>query len=171
MRVKKQKSIPKDSIIGKSFGIPDYYDAYSIGINSKRLYTVDYLFSKFGSISPAWMQALMKLRNFLASFIGLKTGKLDTVSENDLKEGCRIGFFIITARNENEIVFGEDDKHLNFESSLLLKRNHENAELYSITIVKFHNFTGRAYFFFVKPFHQLIIRSVLRRLAKSVDES
>ncbi len=171
MHVKKNKCIPKDSIIGKSFGIPDYYDAYSIDIHSKSLGTVDYLFSKFSSVSPAWMQALMKLRNFLMSFIGLKTGKLDTVSENDLKEGCRIGFFIITARNENEIVFGEDDKHLNFESSLLLRRNHENAELYSITIVKFHNFTGRAYFFFVKPFHQLIILAVLRRLANSVDES
>lgn len=170
MLVKKHNVIPKDSLVGKSFGTPDYYDTFSICLNSKSPCTIDYLFSKFSTISPAWIQALMKLRNFLVSFIGLKTGDLDAVSENDLSEGSRIGFFIITARNENEIVFGEDDKHLNFESSLLLKSNHENEELYSITIVKFHNFTGRAYFFFVKPFHKLIIRSVLKQLAKTIEK-
>lgn len=171
MPVKKYKTIPKDSLVGKSFGNFDYYDAYSITINGRNSFSIDFLFSKFSNISPAWMQALMKIRNFLVSFIGLKTGELDTVSENDLKEGCRIGFFIITARNENEIVFGEDDKHLNFESSLLLKSDGENKYLYSITIVKFHNFTGRAYFFFIKPFHKLIIRSVLKQLARTVESN
>jgi hypothetical protein len=171
MPVKKHKSIPKDSLMGKSFGAIDYYDSYSICINNKHSDTIDSLFIKFNSVSPLWMQTLMNLRNFLVKFIGLKTGKLDTMLKDKLEMGDKFGFFTIKARNHQEIVFGEDDKHLYFESSLLLKRCGENEMLYSITLVKFHNFTGQAYFFFVKPFHKLIIWSVLKRLAKMVEEN
>jgi hypothetical protein len=165
MPVKKHKAIPEGSIIGKSFGVFDYFDAYSISLTFPVTSSIDILFSEFGNISPLWIKALVKLRNFLVGFLGLKTGETEKLTAKKYERGDKIGFFKIQGRNEQEIVFGEDDKHLNFASSLHLKRDGEIELLYFITIVKFHNFTGRAYFFFIKPFHKLIIRSVLKHLA------
>ena len=34
------------------------------------------------------------------------------------------------------------------------------------TVVKFNNRLGRLYFFFIRPFHKVIIRSMLKRVAK-----
>ena len=36
----------------------------------------------------------------------------------------------------------------------------------AFTVVKFNNRLGRLYFFFIRPFHKVIIRSMLKRVAK-----
>ncbi len=76
--------------------------------------------------------------------------------------GSRAPYFSVVARNEREIVTGEQDKHLDFRTSLLADL--AGPHLYCITAVRFHNRWGRLYFFFVKPFHRAIIRAMLKRL-------
>lgn len=171
-RVNKHSSIPADGLIGNAFGKIDYFDAYSIPVKNAKGYTIDQVFSRFAGYTPAWVKILFNIRNSIVRIFGLKTGDPDAIkTEQEFKAGSEFSVFQICSRNKQEIVFGGDDKHLNFQSSLLLKQSGEGEQIVSVTIVKFHNFTGRAYFFFVKPFHKLIVRGSLKHLARTFESS
>ena len=59
---------------------------------------------------------------------------------------------------------GEDDKHLNFRTSIMIDKSKSTISL--ITLVHFNNVWGKLYFLPVKPFHRLIIRSLLKKYNK-----
>ena len=91
-------------------------------------------------------------------------------------EGERLGLFKVFSRSENELILGEDDKHLDFRVSLLqVPLSSSKAELTISTTVKFHNAFGRSYFFLVKPFHKLIVQTMLKgivhQLGKNISQS
>lgn len=97
------------------------------------------LIKKIFNHSPAWLNFLMKVRNILVKPLGLETGKV-------LKtEDC------IIEDTENEAIMRKDDKHLLFYVSIAKIGN----DLIDITtVVQYHNALGKAYFFFIKPFHK-----------------
>ncbi len=71
---------------------------------------------------PKWVEALMKVRNFAVSFYGLKTGAdMPSLAQGkkNLVVGDHIGVFRVQSVTEDEILIGEDDKHLNFLISVL----------------------------------------------------
>jgi hypothetical protein len=102
---------------------------------------------------PKWVNGLMRIRDAIAGIFGLKTSK-------DISAGKTTIFPIIEQR-ENEIVMGEKDKHLDARLSILIDR--DNSFIYLTTIVHFNNFFGRLYFLPVKPFHKIIVKSILKR--------
>lgn len=168
-RVKKHASIPAGSLIGFPNGIIDYSDTYSISLDCTCDISIDSLFEMFMNNSPGWSLILMKLRNILVKWFGLKTGVTEKLTvEYKLQPGDQTGFFKVWLRNDQEIVFYENDRHLNFQSSLLLLNELGNNKLYSITIVRYNNLAGKIYFFFVKPFHRLIIQSLLKQVSKKL---
>ena len=57
----------------------------------------------------------------------------------------------------------ENDKHLNFRTSVLIDRKEPLSHIYLTTIVKFNNIWGRLYFIPVKPFHRIIIKTLLKK--------
>ena len=74
--------------------------------------------------------------------------------------------FRILDKTDNEIIFGKVDKHLNFRSSFLINNNSKDSvkKINLSTVVKFNNMLGRLYFIPVKPFHKLIMRTILIRI-------
>jgi hypothetical protein len=102
---------------------------------------------------PNWTNLLMSIRNSIAGLLGLKSNK-ETREEQTT-------YFAIIEKSENEIVMGENDKHFNFRVSILIDR--ANSFIYLTTLVHFNNFFGRVYFFPVKPFHKIIVKSILKR--------
>ena len=103
---------------------------------------------------PKWVDGLMKIRHLLVRSFGLKTAK---EAEPDK-------IFPVIAQTENEIVMGINDRHLNFRVSVLIDR--EKSYIYLTTLVQYNNRFGEAYFLLVKPFHNLIVRSVMKRQIK-----
>lgn len=86
--------------------------------------------------------------------------------------GEQLGLFKIFSKSENEIVMGEDDKHLNFRISLLLEKDTNDNAKKDITIsttVEFNNWFGKLYFLPVKPFHKIIVPSLLRGILKKLN--
>ncbi len=84
----------------------------------------------------------------------------------------KIGLFKIFSKSENEIVFGEEDKHLDFKVSLLQEVNPDTPQVknfYCTTVVKYNNRLGRIYFFVVKPFHKLIVPRMMKQIIKKVS--
>lgn len=96
--------------------------------------------------------------------MGLKT---DTKAEASLPYypiGSKAVLFRVTDRNESEIVMDEDDKHLNFKTSVMVERINGFTQVWLTTIVHFNNTLGRLYFWPVKPFHKALIKSRLKKL-------
>lgn len=169
-KVRDNRIVPANSIMKKSFGKPDYQDAFYVKLETASNLSIDDIFYTVSTYNPRWMKFLMKVRDFLVRFAGLKTShqiNCELPEKVRYEPGSRSGLFRILDRNENEIVFFENDKHLNFQSSLYLRKDPDKTTLYSITHVHFNNFTGKFYFFFVRPFHRFIIKMMLKQLAKT----
>ena len=139
-------TIPENSLIASGFDKIDYCDSYRIVKVTND--TAEELMGKM--LKPRkWVNWLMNIRDLAVGIFGLKTGKGETIS------------FPIIEQHENEIVFGDKDKHLDFRGSIFIDR--ENSFIYLTTIVCYNNFFGRLYFLPVKPFHKIIVKSSLKR--------
>jgi hypothetical protein len=102
--------------------------------------------------SPAWVKALMAVRNRVAQGLGLDTaGKPGDTSP-----------FTPLGRVGDTLVVGADDRHLDFRAVLRVVGD----DLHVATVVQEHNATGRAYFTVVKPFHRRIVPALLRRAVR-----
>ncbi len=168
-KVSASRSVPDGSIIGEGFGVIDYCDTYtapldcSIGMDEamERLFTF-----------PAWVLLLVKIRNAAVSVFGLKTGdRNDGGTAAPRRNGSRAPYPPVIAQNENEVVMGFDDKHLDFRLSVMLRKPGSGETASFVTVVHFNNIWGRLYFVPVRPFHCLIVKSLMKRLMKSQSGS
>lgn len=158
----KRSSIPEESLIVDNFGKADYSDTYKIELAFSDK-SVDEMTADIFN-SAQWVDNLMKLRDGIVKVFGLKTGcKNGIMAEQHYSVGSKIGYFTVSDRNENEIVMAENDTHLNFRTSVLVVKNTAKSSVYLSTVVHFNNRFGRLYFFFVKPFHCMIIKSILKK--------
>jgi hypothetical protein len=171
-----EKTIPMESVINDpDFGLSNYEDGIYIELSSLQDYSIDYLTTAFFISLPKWLNSLLKLRNILVKPFGLNTDSPTEIksiaSDKKYELGENAVFFKIIKRNENELVMSEEDKHLNFRTSVLkLDQNDSTTKIYSITIVRYNNTFGKVYFFFVKPFHKLIIRTLLKNMKNNLNK-
>jgi len=145
----------------------DYVDSFKGQINNPSVDVYKVLEAFFKS-TPKWIDTLFKIRNKLVSVFGLKNDIVD-IDEipSPLKVGDKVGFFKIYEVNENEVILGEDDVHLDFRVSIHLEKDKNN--LLSIkTLVKFKNIFGKLYFVLIKPFHIIIVQSMLKNIKRQL---
>ena len=151
-KILKLNAIPTNSLVLNGFEKVDYCDTYQI---QKKTEKNAEEISKEILQMPKWTLILFKLRNRIVGIFGLKTDKNTEKTDT---------FFSVIEKNENEIVMGEVDKHLNFRLSVL-KSDIENT-ISLITAVHFNNKFGNIYFFIIKPFHKIILKATLKRYLK-----
>ncbi len=175
MKIKKI-AFPENSMLSKIKY--DYADSYLGKIQKENNnHSIEEIGKAFFTSSPKWINLLMVLRNKIVSIFGLKTGnplgKKDILSNHfTIEKGKRIGIFKVFEQNENELILGEDDHHLNFRVSLLLEPATQNKKgLIISTIVEFNNALGKLYFLPVKPFHKWIVKGMLRNTIKELQKS
>lgn len=132
----------------------DYCDTFCKTIFNKDELTPAQLIDRLFVDFPWWVGMLLKLRNLLVKHLGLKRGELkDFIAD------------MIKSQSESGTVVGMTDKHLDFYVEFWCSAKENNQQTVAITtIVKYNNRVGRVYFFFVKPFHRLIVRSVINKL-------
>jgi len=170
--------LPSTSLLfndGKSY---DYIDSYR-GEFMDRNQTIGAteIGKAFFSSGPKWMEKLFTLRNKIVRVFGLKTPDKIADRTSQLKnfrceQGDQFGLFKIFNKTNNEIILGEDDKHLNFRVSLFLDHEPNNTHKKSLTIsttVIFNNGFGRLYFLPVRPFHKLIVPAMLKGIIKELE--
>lgn len=147
----------------------EYSDQYTTQLGVNQDPTVTEVVKSFFSAGPRWISLLFQVRNKIVKIFGLKTSGKSTDREAQLKAfkcepGERLGLFKVFEKTENEVIIGEDDKHLNFRISFLLDK--KTAAIQMTTAVKFHNRFGKAYFFLIKPFHKIIAPLMLKNIVK-----
>lgn len=126
---------------------------------------------------PKWVEKLFALRNNIVAGLGLKTaGDISDRKQKLAYFTCepneQMGLFKVFAKTEHEVIFGEDDKHLDFRVSLLLQPLENDSTKKALTIsttVVFHNGLGRLYFLPVRPFHKLIVPVMLKGIITTLE--
>ena len=114
---------------------------------------------------PPWLKALLAIRDGAVRRFGLKTSA-------ELREAAvereRIDFFPILSVDDDELILGADDSHLDVRISLLVQKGVDGPDLvFTTTAVRCHNRLGRLYLAAIRPFHRLAVRSYLHRAAKT----
>lgn len=156
--------LPPESLAATSLPRIDYADAYLARLPTDQRYTLDQAVTLVFATAPEWVKALLRLRNALVRPFGLKVEppQPSAVPGSPLLPGARIGIFSILDRRPDELLLGEDDRHLDFRVSVLLRDESEAQWATVTTVVRFHNARGRAYFAMVRPFHKLIVPTLIR---------
>ncbi|WP_448203244.1 DUF2867 domain-containing protein [Azospirillum sp. sgz302134] len=161
-----QDTIPATSLLVHEAPHYGYRDSYVVDLGPGAI-TLDEVIPAFFRASPWWVHRLLALRNALVKLVGLKTGPMGGPDlAPPFRVGQSIGVFRILALTEDEAVFGEDDRHLDFRTSLLLQRGEGGTSLAISTVVKINNGLGTGYFAVVKPFHRLIVTVMARNTAR-----
>ncbi|MFP5077497.1 DUF2867 domain-containing protein [Rhizobium sp. YIM 134829] len=112
---------------------------------------------------PLWVRLLMRLRDGAVRPFGLM-GR-ETV-EATVPARARIGFFPVIDETNSEITLGLDDHHLDFRLVVTVENQADASQLISVTTLVHRKVTfGRVYMAAIAPFHRLIVRSSLNRLA------
>lgn len=150
--------IPSDSIILTEFENVDYFDSYMIDKSTKQ--SVDEIATEIFRMSKI-ATVLMKIRDSIVRIFGLSVIKEPANEQDYYPVGSKLINFTVLARSENEIIMGENDKHLIFRTSVFVDK--EKSKIYLTTIVKFNNWGGKLYFIPVKQIHKFLVKSQFGR--------
>jgi len=149
-------AIPVDSLVAQALDRIDYSDAFSAPLPSGVTTAEELARAVFDRPAPMWVRALFAIRTAAARLVGLKT-KLGPEPSRPRADYIPIGRILAT--RDDEVLFGVDDKHLDFRASFLVR----GGLGIMATTVKIHGTLGRVYFALIKPFHGIIVRGMLAR--------
>ena len=143
----------------------DWADSYGVRLDGSDLDPMEVARDLMGR-APKWVGALLKIRNLIVGFFGLKSAKLELTGQDT------IGAFPVIAHDREHVLLGFNDKHLDFRIIVAVEPEaveHQHVSL--TTLVQRHNLFGRIYILFVTPFHRLIVKSFLKRFAAATGVS
>ena len=157
---------PAECLIAGLYAGASLVDAYAIGLPAGASLDVAVLARAVFGQPAGWLRVLLGVRDAVMGRIGVKTTgqvRADAVARG----AARISFFPVLERRDSELVMGEDDRHLDFRASLLVRECADGGgrEIVATTVVHCHNRLGRVYLAVILPFHVLVVRSNLRRAA------
>ncbi len=163
--------VPPATRIGSEIPGSDFHDCYLMPLAHEGRSALE-LFLVTMARSPRWVEAMMGLRNRVVGLFGLKNlghlGALSPLKEASAYEiGDRVGIFTLLSASDDEVILGDDDKHLDVKVSLC-KVMRDNREAVAVTtVVHIHNLLGRIYMLFVAPMHRIIAPAVMARGASA----
>lgn len=155
--------LPQRSVLEPLYARAGFADAFAIDLPSNATGDAGRLAAHMLMGQAPWVGWLLGLRDTLVAGFGLKTssGLRDDAATD------RIDFFRVYDRRRQEIILGEDDRHLDFRLSVLVEESVLCRRLVATTVVTFNHLGGRAYIAGIAPFHRLIVKSSLRRAERS----
>lgn len=176
MKIKKT-AFPENSILSSGKKDFDYIDSFKGELtDTHRNIDISEIGKAFFTSGPKWGKKMFAFRNKVVGLFGLKTGSETEKQQTEKDFKCEIGehagIFTVFDKTSNEIILGEDDRHLNFRVSLLVDRNKKDPDKNFLTIsttVKFHNWMGILYFLPVRPFHKLIVPAMLKNMIGQLE--
>jgi hypothetical protein len=146
----------------------DFADAYQLVVGETALDATAAAQRVF-SRTPGWIAGLLALRNGLGALIGLNGGG-EAAFDKSLppEKRRRIGLFPIVSEARDRIVMGFDDWHLDFRVVVDVRSlEADRQQVTTTTLVRTHNWVGRAYLALIMPFHRAIARALLAQAAKA----
>ncbi|MEC0270171.1 DUF2867 domain-containing protein [Paenibacillus anseongense] len=164
----KNVPVPKNSLANDSLSCIHYSDAYKALLPDGASLDIEAITKVFLTSVPSWVARLMKVRDRIVGLVGLKTSSSSSVICTKLEIGSRIGIFRVLNRSSHEILLGEDDRHLNFRVSISIEKENGLHNVTVSTVVFFHNWLGRMYFFIVGKIHKVIVSAMLKNMLRNL---
>jgi len=127
--------------------------------------------SKMLSYYPWWVLVLYRIREFLVNLLGLerheKPDVLPSIKPGDLtfEPGENASFFIVKAAKENIYWVSEtpEDKHLKAYFGVVAEElGCDLTKFHVFTSVRYIHWTGPVYFNLIRPFHHLVVLSMMK---------
>lgn len=140
----------------------DFADAFSLTIDDPAL---DAITAAHLAIDrpPGWVSILMRLRDLMVRPFGLRAGDDPLLVRSE-----RIGIFPVLSQTPERLVMGLDDRHLDFRLAVDVARlDDRHSEVVATTLVRTHNWLGRAYLAIILPFHRRIVPGIMAQLART----
>jgi hypothetical protein len=163
---------PNESKLRPLYKSAYFIDAFAVTLPAQgsEEYKPGALARAFFSESPAWFSLLMWIRDRVMSIFSVKSStEIQAAAE---KQGIEtISVFPVISRTEKEIVVGENDSHLNFQTSILIRYgdgDRKGQEMVATTVVHCHGLFGKAYITIIKPFHVMIVKYNLARVPNRI---
>lgn len=145
----------------------DFVDAFAITIPVGATNDIDELARIAFERHAWWIRTLTVARDIVMSTVGLKSSR--AVGLAAAAHGPVIGYFPVLAKDSTELIFGVNDRHLDFLVSIQICSDSVfGRELIASTVVHCHNRLGRIYMKVIAPFHRLIVRANLERAVKEL---
>lgn len=110
---------------------------------------------------PRWVDALVRLRNILVTPFGLKKS-----GEGAPAPGGLIGLFPVLSETPERLIAGFNDSHLDFRIVVEVDGDAASRQVTLTTLVKTNNFLGRTYLMLITPFHKIVARGMMGRIAE-----
>lgn len=142
--------LPAGSSLHDRVSTTDFLDCFSVSSNLSSRHAAE-IITDF----PGWARFLLHIRRVLTAPFGLST---DGPEASD-----KVGPFPVEIETESELIAGFNDKHLEFRVSVFT----QNGRVSLATWVHPHNIGGRFYLKVILPFHILIARDALARVASA----
>ena len=146
--------LPVRSLLKERVATQDFLDCYSVSSTLPPRRAAE-IITQF----PEWAGFLLSIRSVVTAPFGLMTYGPEAKD--------KLGPFPVEFENQHELIAGFDDKHLDFRVSVIS----ESGKVSLATWVHTHNIGGKVYLATIMPFHILIARNALARVAAAEQNS
>lgn len=159
--------LPPGSRATRFYRAPNLADAYAVRLPDGATHDPERLARFMFTTQAPWVARLMWWRDRIVAVFGIKTSTqlLQTARTPDAVR--RISFFRLYEQDAQEILLGEDDRHLDFRVSVRVEPAGGATQVIFTTVVQCHNLLGRVYLLVIAPFHRMVVRSTLQRAART----
>lgn len=146
-------------------GEGDFLDCYTVRLDRADA-PIDQIAQRVFIGLPLWVRCALSFRDIAVSPFGLKTTArlpTDNTFRDSVGVGEAINFLPVRRVAADEMILGEDDRHLDFRISVFRDRQTHKVSL--ATWVRPHNLFGRLYLRTILAGHILIVHARLKALA------
>ncbi|MEP5699647.1 MAG: DUF2867 domain-containing protein, partial [Sneathiella sp.] len=140
--------LPPKSILHSRMAPGDFLDCFSVSSTATSREAAEIIVD-----FPWWARLLVGMRNILTSPFGL--------SADGPEAADKVGLFPVEIETASEMIAGFNDRHLEFRISVFA----QEGRIFLATWVHPHNLGGKLYLRTILPFHILIARNALARVA------
>ncbi|NDJ51549.1 MAG: DUF2867 domain-containing protein [Chloroflexi bacterium] len=124
---------------------------------------------------PPWMTALYAVRAAFVRLLGMRQGGIPRSpglepEDIDFEPGAKVSFFRTEQAEERQFWVGViPDKHLTARLIVAAEPlETEQTRFHVGTVVHYQRWTGPLYFNVIRPFHHLVVSSMMRAAQKSL---
>lgn len=157
-------AFPASSALPRYLEAYSFTDSYQAVLNRPEL-TIQQIYLALFAHHPWWAKALLILRTKIVSLFGIGGPSASQMNRPEIKDayaiGEKIALFTLYAQDEDELIAGGNDRHLDFRVSVLRLRENGTARVVVTTVVQTHNLFGRVYLAIITPFHKFGVKHLL----------
>ena len=123
------------------------------------------------SYHPIWLKFLYGIRYYFVRLLGMKQEGMPEpfqlkVHDVSMIPGEWVTFFqVFQAKEDSYWVAEASDKHLTAYLAIVADDSKPKRQFHLATVVKYKHWTGPVYFNVIRPFHHIVVRSMMRAAA------